>query len=263
MRALFDRLFGYLACMVPGSVVFLLVLFHRPDLVLAVWQNQVLTYEAKILLTLFFSFAFGFSATFFFGSLLGGLGGGIGEFFGPIKFPDEAPWHKKEWRSFLGNYLGQRAPADIDPPLSRELFTQRLESIKRLPTQEAALQELEGLRQQEDQAYRNENEWFAWWYRFHLKSFSAQDPIGRMYETVSNSFYVAAFIALIGGMFTPQLRLWWVLVICLAWLVHFAITLASILTKARDPFGSYQDQIGFFQEQLEREKRIDKLEESL
>ena len=59
------------------------------------------------------------------------------------------------------------------------------------------------------------------------------------------------------------MRLWWVLVICLAWLVHFVIRLGSILMIARNPWGSFQNQIAFFQEELEREKQIDKLAEGL
>jgi hypothetical protein len=227
-----------------------------------IWQNPLLSNETKILISVFFSFALGFSASFLFSAVLRGLGGGVGGWLGPLEYPKRLPWQNKQWRRFLRQYLGQRAPDDIEPPLSIELFDAQLEAIKKLPAQEA-LQELARLRNDEDLANLNDDEWFAWWARFHRRSLSAQDPTSRMYETVRESFYVAAFIVLFSMTFTPQLRLWWVAAVCAFWLLHFVLTIVFGFIRVRDPWGSFQSQIDFLQDRLEREKRLDEVEDSL
>ncbi len=255
MRLLLDRLFGFLACLVPGCVILLLLMIHRPDLVSAIWSNQILSYETKWLITIGASFVFGFSAFTAFTAFCGGFGGVIGGWLGPLQDPEIPPWQSKPWRGLLGRYLGPRAPEDLDP-IPDELFQKQLEAIAAIP-EEGRLQATVATYQGKNAAMLNDLEWKSWWDYFHRGSLIAQTPIAKLYETTNESFYVAALILLMSLPFTPSLRIWWVVLFCIFWVIHFALRVIFVMTKARDPWRTYQDQIDFFQKRLLGEEVVE------
>lgn len=250
LKFVFQRLFGLLSSLVPGSVALLLVVLHRPDIVNYIWLAQTLSYETKLIILFGVVFSAGFSFTYLFHSLIAGISGGIGGVLGPPKFDENVPWRSMHWRSLLIKFLGDQAPPNIAPWSDKEL-TDLLTPLSELPAQDG-LEQMIALRNQQSIAIAAEAEWQGWWTRFHLKALSAQEPVEKLYQTVSEAFQMASILMLLGMVITPQLRLWWVFVICLAWTIHFIFRITALVSMVRDPWGSFNFQITFLQNQIEK-----------
>jgi hypothetical protein len=123
-----ERLFGFITAIIPGSAAMYLLSLHYPQAIKQLWGIEYLGHQAKITILLSSMFLVGFTISSALSSILGAIGSAIGGGLG-MKESEFKPWHNTNWRALLTKYLGEAAPADIQP-VSDDLLQAELEAIQ-------------------------------------------------------------------------------------------------------------------------------------
>lgn len=244
LKTILDRLSWILGSLIPGSVLFLLFFVHHPALVRLIWETQILTYGTKLFLTVLFTFAVGHTVNFGFTTLLGAIAGAVGGYLGaaPDRWDAEAaPWQNRTWRALLHRYLGPVAPENIDPP-HEEVYAMRLEAIQKYPVDQRA-QMAKDLLTEKTTATLNDYQWRGWWEYFHRSSFLTKSADVLLYDHINSGFCAASLVVLFALPSTPQLRLWWIVAICVFWVLFLILRCVADFRSVMDPWSSYFKQI--------------------
>lgn len=77
LRIIFDRFFGFLATLIPGSAILLLFVLHKESAFHAFWATNSLGYQTKIAILLLITFSVGFTVQHSIGTLSGAISGAI------------------------------------------------------------------------------------------------------------------------------------------------------------------------------------------
>jgi hypothetical protein len=252
LKTTLDRLSGFLASLIPGSVLFLLFTIHQPDLIRTVWETPLLTYNTKVILSIFFSLLIGHTVNFALSSLLGGLGGALGGYFaaGPAGAdPEVKPWQDKNWRAMLAKYLGRAAPENIHP-FYKEVFEARMDAIKNYPEEERAEIAAKLLREKLA-ADLNDSEWRGWWSHLHQTSFFKRGPEALLHDKIISGFCSASLVVLIALPFTSEFRVWWAIAISIFWILYLVVRSTADIMALMNPWSSYTAQIEQLEEKLD------------
>ncbi len=70
---LIDKFFGFLCALIPGSVVLLIAVLHRPDLWTTFWNIGHLEYQAKLAVLIGAAFVAGSTVNSVLGAIIGGI----------------------------------------------------------------------------------------------------------------------------------------------------------------------------------------------
>lgn len=251
LKTTLDRLSGFLASLIPGSVLFLLFAIHQPALVSRIWETPLLTYNTKVILSIFFSLAIGHTVNFALSTLMRGLGGAFGGYIaaGPGR-PEPAvkPWQNKNWRALLAKYLGRAAPENIDP-MYEEVFQMRMKAIENYPVEERP--EIGAkLVAEKATADLNDYEWRGWWEHFHRASFLNKGPEALLYDNLNSGFCSASLVVLIALPFTPEFRVWWAVAISIFWILILVLRSVADIKAFLDVWSSYTNQIEQLEEKI-------------
>ncbi|HSS21664.1 MAG TPA: hypothetical protein VLL54_16445 [Pyrinomonadaceae bacterium] len=251
LKTTLDRLSGVLTSLIPGSVIFLLFALHKPELVGRVWESQLLTYNTKLILSVFFSLLIGHTVNFGLSTLMGAIGGAIGGYIRarPVRpDPEVKPWQNKNWRTLLATHLGKAAPDNVNP-IPYELFEMQVKALQNHPAQERL--ELFGkLLKEKAAADSNDYEWRGWWDYFHRASFLKRGPQASLYDDISSGFCSASLVVLIALPFTPEFRVWWLVVTSVAWILFLVLRTIADFKAVLDPWSSMFDQLERLEERV-------------
>ena len=251
LKTTLDRLFVFLASLIPGCACFLLLLLHRPDLISYIWNAQVLSYETKLIISVFLTFVMGWTATYALNALLMETGSILARWLPTTQEPAAKPWQNKNWRALLMRYLGKAAPKNVEPVYD-EVLKLQLEALQHAPAEERVRQAA-ALFKGKAESELNDHEWRGWWEHFHYTSFQRIEPVPLMMQTVAHNFYAASLLMLFAMPFTPQLRIWWLIAFCVFWLVHLIAKSANDISRAQNPWSSWTEQMEHLQLKLPRD----------
>ena len=256
IKTILDRLSWFLASLIPGSVLFLLVLLHKPVLIDLVWETQLLTYSTKLFITVLFIFASGHTVNFGLTTVLRAIGGAVGGYLaaGPERAKsDVKPWQNRNWRALLTRHLGPVAPENIDP-LYKEVFELRMKATQNYPDEER-VQMAAALLGERAAADFNDYEWRGWWEHFHRVSFLKKGPDAMLYDHINSGFCAASFVVLFALPFTPQFRVWWIIAMSVFWILILILRTIGDFNAFLDPWSSYAVQIEQLEERIAPEDR--------
>lgn len=251
LRTIIDRLFIFVATLVPGGAAFLLLTLAYPNLLARFW-NLGLDTQTKIGAASALAFILGWSIVVPFGHLLGAIGGFISSFLGSMESRklDVMPWRSVGWRSLLTSYLKGAAPENIQP-VPDEVFQAQLAIIDRMSEPYRTSRMVEAY-VEKGKADLNDLEWRAWWHDLHYQiTLNPGDPVTAMAQQLTHSFQAASVVILFGTLFFPVLRHWWVFVLCFSWLLELILYAAGLYLSLRNPWSSSLKQMKYLQDRLD------------
>ena len=249
-----DRLFGFLTALIPGSAALYLFALHYPHSIKQFWLIGYLGYQTKITISLFSMFLVGWTISTALNSFLGAIGGAIGGLT-RMKESEFKPWHDKNWRALLTKYLSDAAPPDIQP-ISETVLQSELESINQyLDSDERVQRSLDAV-MRKNEADLNDFMWSRWWTQFHIMLALDFDPITKMRMSLTHNFQAASIIILCSIPFNPSLNQWWLIAICVFWIVLMVIEGISFLFFIRNPWSTLYRQMAYLEKKLAREHSI-------
>jgi hypothetical protein len=242
-----DRLFGLLAALVPGSAILLVLVLNYPEAALRAWQVDYLDYRTKVAISLFGMFLSGWTLSTAFRAVEGIIGVLVGVFLGRKTRLDSGakPWRDPNWRALLSQYLQHAAPEDIEP-VSDEVLQYELAQAEEYPDPER-LRRIIAAHQKKSTADLNEFRWAGWWRELHSMLLRRLDSVELMSASLNSNFLAASITLLCGSTFTPSLRQWWLMSLCMFWVVFFFVQAAAITINYLNPFSSFGKQIAYLQ----------------
>jgi hypothetical protein len=259
LRISIERFFAFLATVIPGGSVLLLFVLHKQPALETLWKTESLNYETKIAVTVLCTFTAGFAIQDALTRLSGGVGGFIRGYFNlcakqEINDNDVQPWRNPVWRALLKSYLGRSAPEDVEYIYS-EAFEKNLELISLGPDENKAARALEAMRNKAG-ADAVDYEWATWWRRLHLPALlRLHSPYAVMVSNLSGNFQSASLILLLGMIWTPELRHWWIVVFSLYWIVSMGLQLFYLGRSGLDWWSSFEDQLQYLESRLFLERK--------
>lgn len=248
-----ERLFAFLATLIPGSAILLLFVLHRQPALETLWKTVTLSYETKVAITLLCIFAVGLAVQNALSRLGGGVGGFIRGYLGPHKSwtvnDDPKPWRDPVWRSLLTAYLGSSAPKDV-PRINDAVYQQNLELIKLGQPDEVARRTLEAFTEKSN-ADAIDYQWSTWWRQLHVPALLGRhSSVATMMATLSGNFQSASAILLLSMPWTATLRQWWLMVFCLYWIVSGLIDAIFLGWWGSDLWSSFDGQLEYLESQI-------------
>lgn len=268
-KILLDKFFGFIAALIPGFFVLLVVVLHNGTLWKEFWELNYLVYETKIAILFFAAFIAGCTVSSFLGALIGGVVGGITGYRGahaqaqaaaaapgPQQQQSAAPqsqaavtqvqgtsyWRDANWRRLLCAYLGAAAPDNLAPINDQSEYQQLLAWVKTLPP----AQQPQALADIRVRIY-NDQLWMDWWTRLHMLTLQKNDPRMQMALTLEGNLGGACLVILLSAPWTPLLRQWWIVLPCLFWVLIFAAQTFKQYVDASNPVQSFLKQMEYLQ----------------
>ncbi len=249
-KVLLDKFFGFIAAIIPGCFVVLVVVLHHRELWQQLWDTNYLGYQTKVAILVFAAFVAGITVTSFVGAVLGVVIFDIANRRNQKMMAQAAAfsaaaqqqpqlqqqqwaqaaqlgiapdWRNANWRSLLTAYLGNAAPANL-----------------------VTMQWFQGPLFNQQMAF-NDQLWMDWWNRLHLLTLPKGDPKVAMALTLESSFGGAALVVLLSAPWTPILRQWWILLPCLFWILMTIAQTVWQYRQSNDPWQSYLKQMNYLQ----------------
>lgn len=252
IKAPVDRLFGFLAALVPGGTTLLLISLHNRAPLHDFWSIATLGYQTKFAVVLLACFSAGWTAISAYQRFSGALGGAIG---GIMKPPELLlkPWENANWRALLRAYLGDAAPMDITP-ISNETYQLLLDHAGRFQDPEGQRQQV---RLQKLQSEANSGQWRVWWDNLLFPALFDYGPVGSMSATLTANFQTASLILLGAMPFTPSLRRWWIVAPCLFWLLAIVSEVYYVFRQVYNPWLCFQKQIEFLRRRVAKPDNVE------
>jgi hypothetical protein len=251
LKTALERLFLFIASLIPGAAGLFLFTLGYPDLAASFWHAGYLEYKTKVAIVIVSAFVLGWTIAITLGTVGLIVGSIIGSFSNTPE-PSLKPWRNPNWRGLLTSYLGKAAPENI-PLVPEELTEARLKIAQTLTEPERTQQIIEAY-SEKARAEFSDLQWAGWWHELHPRTLFGQlDPLAVMSNQLSASFHSASIVILCGTFFFPTLRHWWVFVLCLSWLVHLLLQAVGLILRIRDPWSSFSPQMKYLQDRLERE----------
>jgi hypothetical protein len=248
-----ERLFGFLTALIPGSAAMYLLSLHYPQAIKQLWSIEYLGYQAKITILLSSIFLVGFTISAALGSIIGFTQSLIGTT-RRIKEPEFKPWHNPNWRALLTKYLSEAAPVDIEP-LSDAILQDELKAILQSTEDEDERQQriLDAV-QRKNRADLNDYSWSGWWNQLHGMLAFDHDPITAMKMNVIHNLQAASLVLLCGIPFNPSLRHWWLIAICVYWIVVMVAEGINVVILLQDPWKTFHKQMAYLEKKLVKER---------
>lgn len=248
-RVPLERLFGFLAALVPGCATLLLFAIHEPDLLWRFWALAALGYQTKITVVLLCCFLSGWTIISAFQGLNGAIGGVLG---GVMKIPEPTvkPWENANWRALMAAYLGNAAPKDIQP-IAESTFEWQLLHAEQFPEPEKRKLEARSAKLAADM---NNGEWRQWWDHLKYRAIMDHGPIASMSLTLGANFEAATLILLCSLPFTPSLRRWWLITGCVFWMLAYLAEGYSIISQLRDPWRCFYSEMEYLHKRVAKQE---------
>ncbi len=250
-----ERLFGFLTDLIPGSAAMYLLSLHYPQAIKQLWSIEYLGYQAKITILLSSMFLVGFTISAALSSIIGGILGFI-DTTRRIKEPEFKPWHNTNWRALLTKYLGEAAPVDIQP-VSDAILQDELKAIQQYTDDEDERQQrILDTVLRKNKADLNDYLWSGWWNQLHGMLAFDHDPITTMKKNLIHNLQAASLVLLCGIPFNPSLRHWWLIAICVFWIVVMVVDGINVVILAQDPWRTFHKQMAYLEKKLVKERSI-------
>jgi hypothetical protein len=251
-RVPLERLFGFLAALVPGCAALLLFSIHDAKSLREFWAIAALGYQTKIAIVLFCCFSAGWTIISAFQGLNFAIGGALG---GVMRIPDPPakPWENGNWRALLAAYLGNAAPKDIEP-IAESTFEWQLQHADQFPEPEKRKREVQSAKITADM---NNGEWRLWWNHLQFPALMDHGPIASMSVTLAANFEAASLILLCAVPFTPSLRRWWLITACILWIFAYMTEVYSVIRQLRDPWLCFSKEIEYLRKRVTKQERED------
>jgi hypothetical protein len=252
-----ERLFGFIAGVIPGTVVLTLFGLHHPRFAAAVRDIDYLGYRTKLSLVLAVALIAGWTVTTFFYGLMGFFEGVlrpvIAKWLQSGKVTDNPPWRNKNWRALAATYLGGAAPEDLDL-VSDAVFDIQIESANLILDPTEKFHAIAKFKNAKGKAELADAYWSTWWDTLHNDVLLHRDPTAEMTLTIEGNLQAASLVLLCALPSTPILYHWWLICACLFWLSMRGLRTFSLLYQTRDPWSSFTKQINYLRAQMPNAK---------
>jgi hypothetical protein len=252
-----DRVFGFLTAVIPGTAAFVVLGLHHPDWVKDFRDGNYLGYRTKVWLVVAVAFALGWSLTIIFLSVLEVIKWRIYR-----NWPNQEwdnlrsnPWQQTHWRALVTAVYGKGAP-EIVPFLRDDTVAFQIERANLLAEPERSRVTGE-VRYNKLKGDINDGEWKSWWRDLHTAQVTQpRDPVLRMVYALADNICTACLFILIAAPFTPALWHWWLIALCLFWVIQLIARIRHNFSVYADPWASYLQQMSHLREQLESSKEL-------
>lgn len=273
-KVLLDKFFGFIAALIPGFFVLLVLVLHKGNLWKQFWEINYLGYQTKVAILFFAAFVAGCTISSFTGAVIGGVIGGITgyrnaqsaaqaaaaapgpqeqEQAGTAQGQQQAQsalaavqgvpyWRDANWRKLLSVYLGTAAPENMVPIRDQDEYGQLMTWVKSLP----AGQQQQELADIQVRIY-NDQLWMDWWTRLHMLTLQKNDPKMQMALTLEGNLGGACLVILLSAPWTPVLRQWWIVLPSLFWVLITAAQAFKQYVDASNPTQSFLKQMEYLQ----------------
>lgn len=255
LKIALERFFIFLAALIPGSAVLLIFLLNGQSSLITLWNTALLGYETKMAIVLLATFSAGFviqHAVTRIGAAVGGFIRGFSQWDEKREEQKDKPqpWRDPIWRALLKGYLGASAPEDIHY-ITEEAHNQRLKIISDFyPENDREFEAVKAF-SEKLKAEMADNEWSTWWDQLQSPAvLRSHDLIAIMTLSLTGSFHSASLILLVGTIWTPSLRHWWLVLFCLYWLMDLVLQLPYVISLGRDPWRSFNIQVEYLRSQI-------------
>ncbi len=245
-----ERLFYFIAGVVPGFVALWIFQLGAPGSFDWFFRQRFLRYNAKLALAVLATLVVGNTITTFLRATLSALGGVVGGVMGrrPLKLGyayDVAPWRDPNWRTALKGYLGAQAPRDTSL-MSPAVFEQRSKMAELMPEEQrqAALGAI--IIERCDTALEDRR-WQEWYDHYHQIILQDAEPTFEWH--VQNGFnfnmQATALFVLVSATFVPDLRHWWYVLPACAWLIILVSESYSTFIRYTNKWSTRYEQIKY------------------
>ena len=180
---LYDKFYDWIYALIPGSLVVMVGVMHRPELWASLWNISYLGYQTKLVILVVVAFVLGSTVNSIVGAIVGGIQGGVSSYkYENARAATGAPgqgaqnqqpqlvpyWQDLNWRNLVTAYLGVAAPENLQPFYDEGEYKQAIELAKTLPPAERA-REMNAIERRSSQVHLQHNDavWQAYW--FHLQ----------------------------------------------------------------------------------------------
>ncbi len=256
-----DRLFDFLAALVPGCAILVVLGLHHPEWARTLRDINYLGYQTKVWLVLGAAFTAGWSVT----SGLYGLRGFIHATIITHRLNrtndwadlKSKPWQHPNWRALMSAVYDKAVPDNISF-IDDETVAIQVEKANLCPEPERS-QRLAEIRSNRSRADINDFAWKAWWSHLHgVMVHRLDDPVASMANSLAYNLNSASIVILCAAPFTPTLRHWWLITMCSFWAVQFAGRIYSEIASYSNPWSSFTKQMENLRRQLGKERPAEK-----
>jgi hypothetical protein len=202
-----EKISIFVAALIPGSSVLLVVALHRPDLWRGLWDLTYIGYQTKIAVLIFVAFVVGHTVNEMVDLMIRSVVSfkrgyeiaatatrtSVSGHTSPQE-PEMSLWRKENWRKLLTAYLGSAAPDNV--------------------------------KLDDDPQHSNDGLWREWWYfLYDLVTPKSSDQHRSIALDVEVNFGSAGLIILSSSFGTPGLQHWWVILFCFFWVIATGVQL--------------------------------------
>ena len=235
-----ERLFSFVAGIIPGSVVLLIFGWLQWFFALG-----VLGYRTKLALVIIVAFVVGFSATTFLNAILGAMGGAIGAVsYKPPHSYAIAPWRDPKWRELVKKRVGAGCPKDTRP-ISPLVVDLRSKIAANLPQDQQA-SAMMALHTERLAAESDDLNWAVWYDHYHKIILEPTgDVVWHVHTGLTFNLETAALIVLLSATVVPSVRHWWCILPSCMWVLLFVVESVVAVQKAFDKWSTLNDQVKY------------------
>ena len=241
-----DKMFHFVAGVVPGAAVLLLRFQSQPALCLRIAYDPFLGYKTKLCIFVLFCFVIGNAITTVLGGFVGAFAGALGALsqrFSASRTDSAAPWRDRRWRKVALLNLQERAPADTTL-ITEELYLLRSAAFESLPPEQRRMENyslsMERLRTQ-----RDDREWASWYEQLHFQVLQEQedDFTVRITSGFSSNITATALVVIIGMIVKSTARPHWLCGACVLWIAFAVVRVVAELYRISNPWSTIDKQI--------------------
>lgn len=230
----FEKAVHLLAKVLPGFALLFAYNAKNPGAVTSILSLPYLGYATRVWLLIVVCFMLGYTLSSVLSTVVSGVAGATGALwasFARTKHPYNyqiAPWRDPNWREAYISRFGADAPKDLTlilPGNAAELLrpTQPLPSDlgeQQKLAEQLTLQINTGLKAAID-AIQNDTEWRMRYESIKFKVLFQQplEPIEEVIGRLDSDFSVASAVLVVGAALSPSLRVWWLMLPAMGWLI--------------------------------------------
>jgi hypothetical protein len=256
----FEKLFGFVAGIIPGSAALYVYYIANPVAFHPFLATNVFGYSTKVSIALGLSFVIGNSLTTFanaFGGAVGGAFGGIRALKAPVwpSVSDTAPWRDPKWRKLAAQYLGEHAPNDTYP-MTDSVFQAESEALIYLPETERSEAFLKLFNSRVSLA-TDDSDWKQWYLQIDRQRRAQERPDTSDYIQggLRSNLEVTALYLMASMIFVPITRNWICICFSSFWAIVMVAEIYVALRDATDPWSTWSEQMVFLAHETHNSQR--------
>jgi len=254
----FEKAVHLLTKFLPGFALFCVYNSQVPGAIAGILSLPYLGYATRVWLLVAICFTLGYTLSSFLNTVFSAMAGAVGAVwasFARARHPYRyqiAPWRDRSWRAAYIARFGSEAPKDLTlvlPVNAAELLrlSQPLPpsmAEQQMVAEQITLQINSELQVAVD-ALMNDTEWRMCYERMKFKVLfeGPLEPIQEIFGRLDSDFSLASAVLVAGAVISPQLRVWWLMLPTIGWIIVSILRFCSKVYQIAEPWNTLSAQI--------------------